>query len=59
MQQAAWFEDKPVAVFYPVNYVDVVNRTGYAFGLDREDCYHADYLQFNEEAFEAWLQKLQ
>lgn len=58
MQQAAWFENKPVAVFYPVNYVDVVNRTGYAFGLDRSDCFHSDYVQFDEKAFETWVSKL-
>lgn len=58
MQQAAWFENKPVAVFYPVNYVDVVNRTGYAFGLDRSDCFHSDYVQFDERAFETWVSKL-
>lgn len=55
LHQAAWLEGKPVAVFYPKNFVDVVNRTGYAFGLDRPDCLHADYSGFSVEALEAWL----
>lgn len=55
LQQAAWFENKPVAVMYPKNWCDVANRTDYAFGLDRENCYHTDYEGFNEEHLARWL----
>lgn len=58
MQQMAWFENKPVAVFYQPNNVDVVNRTGYAFGLDRPDCLHSDYSSFNIAQFESWVNNL-
>lgn len=58
MQQMAWFENKPVAVFYQPNNTDVVNRTGYAFGLDREDCLHCDYPSFDSARFEAWVDSL-
>lgn len=38
--QAAWFEDKPVATFYPPDCLDACGlpRSGYAFGMDRPDC---------------------
>jgi hypothetical protein len=55
MQQAAWFDRRPVAVFYPKDYGCVVRRDDYAFGLDWPDCYHADYGAFDPRAFEAWL----
>jgi hypothetical protein len=56
LHQAAWFENKPVAVFYPVNWGDVTKRTGYAFGLDRSDCYHSDFDSLDLGRFERWLQ---
>lgn len=58
MQQIAWFENKPVAVFYQPNNIDVVNRTGYAFGLDRPDCLHSDYPSFDAAQFELWINNL-
>lgn len=58
LQQAAWFADKPVAVFYPPGWHDVTKRSGYAFGLDRPDCHHSDYDSFSEDAFRAWLDDL-
>ncbi len=58
MQQMAWFENKPVAVFYQPNNIDVVNRTGYAFGLDRADCLHSDYPNFDPARFELWVNNL-
>jgi hypothetical protein len=57
LQQAAWFENKPVAVAYPPQWHDVEKRTGYAFGLDREDCFHADFQQFSMEGLAQWLSR--
>ncbi len=37
LQQAAWFENKPVAVFYPRGFQVAQDRVGYAFGIDREN----------------------
>lgn len=58
MHQAAWLENKPVAVFYPPNWVDVVNRTDYAFGIDRTDCFHSDVPSADMAALAAWLNRL-
>jgi hypothetical protein len=55
LHQAAWFEKKPVAVYYPPKYIDVEKRTGYAFGLDYADTIHADFSSFDLEQFEKWL----
>jgi hypothetical protein len=55
LHQAAWFENKPVAVFYPVNYVDVRERTGYAFGIDRADCFHAEFPNADMAKLANWL----
>lgn len=55
LQQAAWFANKPVAVIYPPNWCDVVNRTGYAFGLDREDCFHTDWDVLDLGKLEQWF----
>lgn len=57
LHQAAWFEHKPVAVYYPVNYVDVVNRTGYAFGIDRPDCLHAEFPSADMARLREWVAK--
>lgn len=57
LHQAAWYENKPVAVFYPVNYVDVRERTGYAFGIDRENCYHAEFPAADMTKLADWIQK--
>ncbi|HYF35006.1 MAG TPA: hypothetical protein VD994_06910 [Prosthecobacter sp.] len=55
LHQAAWFENKPVAVFYPKDWTDVKRRTGYAFGLDRDNCFHSDYESVDFTKFEGWL----
>jgi hypothetical protein len=57
LQQAAWFEDKPVCLFYPPNWHDVVNRTAYSFGLDRENTWHRDWHSADVGAFSAWLRQ--
>jgi hypothetical protein len=33
----------------------VVNRTDYAFGLDRENTWHSDWQAADMESFKAWL----
>lgn len=58
MHQAAWLENKPVAVFYPPDWVDVVQRTDYAFGIDRADCLHADVQRADMVALAEWLRRL-
>jgi hypothetical protein len=55
--QAAWFEDKPAAVFYPPLWHDVVNRTGYAFGLDRETTWHCDWNNADLGSCADWLRQ--
>jgi hypothetical protein len=57
LQQAAWFEHKPVAVFYPENYIDARKSTGYAFGLDRDNTLGRDYAQVNAVELEAFLRR--
>ena len=57
MQQAAWFEQKPVAVLYPPNWGDVVNRTGYAFGIDRENTWHSDWKAADLDSLAAWMER--
>jgi hypothetical protein len=57
LHQAAWLEHKPVAVFHPPNWCDVVNRTGYAFGLDRENTFHADWQSDPWVRFDAWARR--
>lgn len=55
LQQAAWFEDKPVAVLYPEKYHDVEKRTGYAFGLDRENCFHSEFNKVDLGKLKEWI----
>jgi hypothetical protein len=57
MHQAAWFEQKPVAVLHPPNWCDVVNRTGYAFGLDRENTWHRDWNAADMKELAAWFER--
>ncbi|OYW77595.1 MAG: hypothetical protein B7Z37_03310 [Verrucomicrobia bacterium 12-59-8] len=57
LQQAAWFENKPVAVFYPENYHDVTQRTGYAFGMDRTNTLGREYQQVDAAELEEFLQR--
>jgi len=57
LQQAAWFERKPVAVFYPANYVDVRNKTDYAFGMDRENTLGREFQQMDAEELTAFLRR--
>ncbi len=55
LHQVAWLENKPVAVFYPPNYYDVRNRTGYAFGLDRTNTYARDFKSITDNELQAFL----
>jgi hypothetical protein len=57
LHQAAWCENKPVAVFYPVDYIDVKQRNGYAFGIDRENTYHAEFPAADMARLTEWLAK--
>ncbi len=57
LHQAAWFEGKPVAVFHPPNWRDVAQRTGYAFGLDRENTLHGDWQSPPWDAFSVWAHR--
>lgn len=57
LQQAAWFEHKPVAVFYPENYHDVQQRTGYAFGMDRENTLGREFPQVDAAELAAFLRR--
>lgn len=55
MHQAAWLENRPVAVFYPPGWKDVTQRNDYAFGLDRADTMHSDFASLDEQRLETWL----
>lgn len=57
LQQAAWFENKPVAVFYPENYVDVQKQTGYAFGMNRENTFGREYPKVDAAELDAFLRR--
>ena len=57
LHQAAWFENKPVAVFYPENYHDVTQRTGYAFGMDRENTLGREFPKVDADELEQFLRK--
>ena len=57
LHQAAWCENKPVAVFYPVNYHDVVNRTHYAFGMDRENTLGREFPSVDADELESFLSR--
>ncbi|MCF7785455.1 MAG: hypothetical protein K9N47_04990 [Prosthecobacter sp.] len=57
LQQAAWHEFKPVAVFYPENYHDVIQRTQYAFGMDRENTLGRVFPQADAAELAAFLQR--
>ncbi len=54
--QAAWFENKPSAVFYPENFREVTQRSDYAFGMDRENTLGREFPQANMAELEAFLQ---
>ena len=55
MHQAAWLENRPVAVFYPPGWKDVTQRNDYAFGLDRPDTFHASFDHLDEARLADWL----
>lgn len=57
LQQAAWLENKPVAVFYPVNYIDVQKHTAYAFGMGRDNTFGCEYPQVDATVLEAFLRR--
>lgn len=58
LQQAAWLENKPVAVFYPKNWSDVVQRTDYAFGMERRNTLGVEFTAIEPSALSAFLQGL-
>lgn len=55
LQQAAWFENKPVGVMYPDNWHEVMNPSDYAFGLKRPDCFHSGFSSLDLDKLQAWL----
>ena len=57
LHQAAWLENKPVAVFYPEDYIDVRRGTAYAFGLDRDNTLGRDYSQVDPGELEAFFRR--
>jgi hypothetical protein len=57
LQQAAWLEHKPVAVFYPANFPEVTQRTHYAFGLDRENTLGREFPQVDVAELAAFLRR--
>jgi len=57
LQQAAWFENKPVAVFYPENYIGVQKHTAYAFGMGRDNTLGCEYPQVDSAELTAFLQR--
>jgi hypothetical protein len=57
LQQAAWYEHKPVAVFYPENYLNAMQGTGYAFGMDRENTLGREFSQADAAELAEFLQR--
>jgi hypothetical protein len=57
LQQAAWYEHKPVAVFYPENYLNAMQGTGYAFGMDRENTLGREFSQADATELAEFLQR--
>jgi hypothetical protein len=57
LQQAAWFENKPVAVFYPENHHDVTKPTPYAFGMNRENTLGREYAKVDAAELAEFLQR--
>jgi hypothetical protein len=57
LQQAAWFENKPVAVFYPANHHDKTRPTAYAFGMDRDNTLGREYPQVDAAELAEFLQR--
>ncbi len=57
LQQAAWFENKPVAVFYPEHHHDTTRPTAYAFGMDRDNTLGREYPQVDATELAEFLQR--
>jgi hypothetical protein len=57
LQQAAWLENKPVAVFYPVNYIAMQKHSAYSFGMGRENTMGCEYPQVDAALLEAFLRR--
>lgn len=55
LQQAAWFENKPVVVFYPHDFA--IRGTGYAFGMDRETTLERVFPKADATELEAFLRR--
>lgn len=57
LQQAAWFENKPVAVFYPENHHDATKPTAYAFGMNRDNTLGREYPKVDAAELAEFLQR--
>ncbi len=57
LQQAAWFENKPVAVLYPENHHDVTQPTDYAFGMNRDNTLGREYSKVDASELAEFLQR--
>jgi len=57
LQQAAWFENKPVAVLYPENHHDVTQPTDYAFGMNRDNTLGREYSKVDAAELAEFLQR--
>ncbi|WP_075090181.1 hypothetical protein [Verrucomicrobium spinosum] len=55
--QAAWFEDKPVATFYPADCRDACGDppSPYAFGMDRADCQGRSFSEADVDELRTFL----
>lgn len=57
LQQAAWFENKPLAVCYPPKFIEAARKTGYAFGLDRDSTFAREFADTDMGELEAFLRR--
>ncbi|WP_395743274.1 hypothetical protein [Prosthecobacter sp.] len=57
LQQAAWFENKPVAVFYPENHHNRNQPTDYAFGMSRDNTLGREYSRVDASELAEFLQR--
>ncbi len=57
LQQAAWLENKPVAVYYPKGHVNMDKPTDYAFGMGREETLGCEFPNASAAALEAFLRR--
>ncbi len=57
LQQAAWLENKPVAVFYPEKHHDATRPTPYAFGMNRDNTLGREYPDAHAAELSEFLQR--